>query len=567
MHALLALGLQEQPDALVNPWRLQIQQIDENPEPLPIGMRITQVYDKAAGELLILGEPGAGKTTLLLELARDLLDRAEQDEEQAIPVVFNLSSWATGQQSLSEWLIGELCIKYRTPLKVAEEWIATNQLIILLDGLDEVNEAVRSRCVQAINAYQKIDKKIDKFASIVVCCRAKEYFGQETRVTLQEAVFIQPLTEGQVEDYLSSTGTQLEEARKAFHEDAELHEMMKTPLMLSIVTLAYQGNSQQKPPLLDSGQTRRQQIFEIYTQHMLHREKKTPYEEKQTIQWLSWLAQQMVQHHQTEFFIERLQPDWLPDAHTRYHYQNMVNRFHFGLSIIIYAGVYACFRGDSVPGRPGLFSWVGGGKGNTLLEWMRPGLGAGLQGAASLGLISLLVQVFAVLLISIGGIPIISRKAIQRGLLKGLRTGLSVGVPVSLFSALVLAHSDGLQDAIYRGIGLGIYAATMIGLITIIVVIVRYDQKTSKKRPITLLDRVTNFFLFSVCAAFGFGCMYALQEGRIDRLVISYALIIGFFYGIAFGLADGMDIFPNLGSHYQASRNCKVVVEECNTKS
>ena len=45
--------------------------------PLPAGSRITEVYNDADGELLILGEPSAGKTTLLLELTRDLLDRAE----------------------------------------------------------------------------------------------------------------------------------------------------------------------------------------------------------------------------------------------------------------------------------------------------------------------------------------------------------------------------------------------------------------------------------------------------------------------------------------------------------
>jgi len=43
-----------------------------------------QVYDEADGELLILGEPGAGKTTLLLELARDLLDRAQLDNTHPI---------------------------------------------------------------------------------------------------------------------------------------------------------------------------------------------------------------------------------------------------------------------------------------------------------------------------------------------------------------------------------------------------------------------------------------------------------------------------------------------------
>jgi predicted NACHT family NTPase len=52
------------------------------------------VFDRLGGGLLILGAPGSGKTTALLELARHLLDKAEADEHQPIPVVFNLVSWA-----------------------------------------------------------------------------------------------------------------------------------------------------------------------------------------------------------------------------------------------------------------------------------------------------------------------------------------------------------------------------------------------------------------------------------------------------------------------------------------
>jgi predicted NACHT family NTPase len=71
--ALIALNLQEQPDALANPWWLTVQETHLPPHPLPAGTSIVQVYDEAEGELLILGEPGAGKTTLLLQLASDLL--------------------------------------------------------------------------------------------------------------------------------------------------------------------------------------------------------------------------------------------------------------------------------------------------------------------------------------------------------------------------------------------------------------------------------------------------------------------------------------------------------------
>ena|GEM_PF-5509583 len=120
---LITLGLQEQPDAVANPWHNAVQETDLPPRPLPAGTRITQVYDDAGGELLILGEPGAGKTTLLLVLARDLLERAEGDETVPIPVIFTLSSWTERPFSLATWLIEELHRKYQVPRQLAEAWV------------------------------------------------------------------------------------------------------------------------------------------------------------------------------------------------------------------------------------------------------------------------------------------------------------------------------------------------------------------------------------------------------------------------------------------------------------
>ena len=60
-----------------DPWRLVFQLPDQPARRLPTGTRITKAYDDAAHKLLILGVPGSGKTTLLLELARDLLTRAD----------------------------------------------------------------------------------------------------------------------------------------------------------------------------------------------------------------------------------------------------------------------------------------------------------------------------------------------------------------------------------------------------------------------------------------------------------------------------------------------------------
>src|SRR5690242_18542146 len=153
--ALIALGLQEQRDALANPWHLIVQYPDTAPRSFPVGTAITEVYDAANGELLILGAPGAGKTTLLLELARHLLDRAEQDEQQPMPVVFPLSSWASRQQPLGEWMIEELISKYQVPRQLARIWVETDQILPLLDGLDEVAVEHRTRCIETINTYQQ----------------------------------------------------------------------------------------------------------------------------------------------------------------------------------------------------------------------------------------------------------------------------------------------------------------------------------------------------------------------------------------------------------------------------
>src|SRR5262249_409428 len=153
--ALIALDMREQPDALANPWRLVFQQPSQATHPLPAGTRITQVYDQAGGELLILGEPGSGKTTLLLELARDLLQRAEGDETHPMPVILNLSSWAIKRQPIADWLADELNDKYQAPQRLSRRWVAQDQLVPLLDGFDEVAPAYQPACVEALNHYRR----------------------------------------------------------------------------------------------------------------------------------------------------------------------------------------------------------------------------------------------------------------------------------------------------------------------------------------------------------------------------------------------------------------------------
>jgi serine/threonine protein kinase len=196
--ALMTLGLETQPDAVANPWHLVLQHPDATPHLLPTGTRITQVYDDAQGDLLILGAPGAGKTTLLLELARDLLSRAHADGQHPLPVVFNLSSWAMKQQLVTDWLIDELHTKYQVPSRLAQALLSADQILPLLDGLDEVAPTARTACIEEINMY----REEHGLFPLVVCSRQADYLAQSGRLLMRSAVTVQPLTQEQIDAYL-----------------------------------------------------------------------------------------------------------------------------------------------------------------------------------------------------------------------------------------------------------------------------------------------------------------------------------------------------------------------------
>jgi len=133
--ALVDLGMKQEIGVVDHPWDTLLK-IPNSPDSLlPPNTKILNVFDKLNGKLLILGAPGGGKTTTLLELTHDLLHRANHDDAQPIPVVFNLSSWSQNPKPLTEWLIDELNSKYQVSKDVAKEWVKNDGLLLLLDGL------------------------------------------------------------------------------------------------------------------------------------------------------------------------------------------------------------------------------------------------------------------------------------------------------------------------------------------------------------------------------------------------------------------------------------------------
>jgi hypothetical protein len=157
--------------------------------------------DDIEGKLLILGEPGSGKTTALLSLAEQLICGALANARTVIPVLFELSTWRDDKQSIHDWLINQLYDLHggNRKLKIYEQWLESQVLLPLFDGLDELGLERQKKCTERLNEFSR------NYPQMIICCRAKEFASVNIKMRyLRSAVCLQPLTDGKIQAYLNS---------------------------------------------------------------------------------------------------------------------------------------------------------------------------------------------------------------------------------------------------------------------------------------------------------------------------------------------------------------------------
>ena len=303
---IIDLGFAYRPAALGNSGLPSWQQAAEYDYLLPVGTKIENVFAAAERVLLVLGEPGAGKTTMLLQLVSHLLAAAESDDSCPMPAVFALSAYRDNRP-LTDWLVDQLANNYETPRKLAAQWIDAGRFVPLLDGLDEVDPSLRPMCAEAINAFRQQHPGV----ALLVTARSRDYQTLATRLNMDKAIVLQPLTPEQIDTYLSRRGPRLAGLRQSLVADQTLRELAQTPLMLSIMTLAYrrmpEEGGEMGGRLLTSTQ-----LFDVYAERMArYRGKDMRFAPSDTITWLTWLAKQLTREGKPTFFLEDMQPSWL----------------------------------------------------------------------------------------------------------------------------------------------------------------------------------------------------------------------------------------------------------------
>lgn len=306
--ALLDLGIKQDPEAVTQyPWALKKESTDET---LPAGTSMLEIFDSIGmgRSLLILGAPGSGKTTMLLELARGLIARAREDVTQPIPMVFNLASW-TEKLTLADWLAQELNNLYSVPRKTAPDWVKGNKLLLLLDGLDEVRQDSRAKCVEAINEF----RKQNGLTSLAVCSRSQDYADLNAKLSFEGAIEVQPLTQKQITEFFNRFGDEMAGIKRALEKDSGLSEMAETPLFLSIMLMAYKDKRDVEILVSGDEKARRKHLFSTYVERMFERPRKKnmAFKKQDALRWLSWLANRLQSHNETLLIVGNINAQWL----------------------------------------------------------------------------------------------------------------------------------------------------------------------------------------------------------------------------------------------------------------
>ena len=530
---LINLGKKSQPQQVKRPWDAEIKIGLKPTVPLLDTTTTLEVFDseEIAGKLLILGAPGAGKTTTQLELAQGLIKQAEEQPDYPVPVLFNLSSWKDDRQSLADWLVAELKSKYGVSNKLGKEWVDNHQLLPMLDGLDELETQRQELCVHAINQFLAGENRP---LSLVVCSRSEEYSNYSTQLQLNGAIYLQPLSNRQICDYL--TTIKYRELWSIISNDLSLLELVKTPLLLTITVLASQEISIESWQYLKSTADRLQYLLDAYVERMLTRDSKSKADfknklpnRKQTRMWLVWLAQQMQRESKTEFLIEEMQPSWLKKKISKVIYNLIVWGLIGGLSLGLLSGLSSMMtlRNNNYGyimlslGLPsGLSSIPFALQVFILIYGLISGLLSGLFFGMIFGLIGELIenQIEKIKLINSSEIYRIKNLNL---LTSGLITGLIFGLFYTLMNKWILPD---IPSAI--GMITGIFAGMIGGMIG---GVIGDEIKTVEKIKLSL-EKFRK--------GMNFGLIAGLIVGRISEIL--YGLINGLLFGLISGVVVGL---------------------------
>jgi hypothetical protein len=275
--------------------------------------------------LLILGDRGTGKSVYLYRLLNTLLRRAERDPDAPIPFVFNLAAWNARRGGLAAWMSQEVERYYGIPGRVFDRWLTAGKIIPLFDRLDEIPAGSIDGHIDAVNKL----KRATALPGIVVCVRTDKYREATTRLEVDGAVTLEPVSLAAIDQLLKTA--EFASLARLVAADGRLRTFLQNRLAL---TLAYRVQDDLRQSdvarIWAADGDPMMVVLDLYIGRLYRRYPDSKWSEEKTRRWLHWLACYMVGHG-----IGVLHPLWIqPDILRSRSYHRIVT---IGSAILVMA--------------------------------------------------------------------------------------------------------------------------------------------------------------------------------------------------------------------------------------
>lgn len=206
------------------------------------GIEIANAYQY----LMVLGGPGTGKSTFLRKIGLETLNNRYQEgyEHNCIPIFIELKKFSFTEVDLESAIIEEFKIcGFSKPQHFLEKALVQGNLLLLLDGLDEVPME------QMSEAISKIQDFANRFHQnrFIITCRPAAYRYNLRNFT---DVVIAEFDDHQIRQFIEKWFyNQPQQGRKCWEQlntdsNTAAKELTRTPLLLTMLCLVFQREGQ-----------------------------------------------------------------------------------------------------------------------------------------------------------------------------------------------------------------------------------------------------------------------------------------------------------------------------------
>lgn len=185
--------------------------------------------------LMIKGAPGAGKSMLLKHIA---LSHAKSGFAKYVPILLELHRLSYRTKSINQHLVEALeRDDFPKADRFVEQGLKNGTLLLLFDGLDEVNSAERQQVVQQIKDL------IDQCSKcrVLITCRTQVYKNEFSRSVDRTLEF----TDQQIQSFLQpwqssmTSNKSVEQLLRNLRDRPRIMTLARNPLMLTIIAYLY----------------------------------------------------------------------------------------------------------------------------------------------------------------------------------------------------------------------------------------------------------------------------------------------------------------------------------------